>query len=910
MKHVFFGTDGDRPRLRTKPDPLTLMDGEFAYFSNVRVANGAIVARFGETTLDAIVSASRFRGGCVCRFMGSETIFVAAYVPEAAKVRVYKSTDGLIWSEITKQFNGGIADTGIGPYNLTRLDDDGLVWFEYHQDPDIALLSYPSGSYSRDVLRFGNQSSFPRAYSQFYGGNTSAVTNGSGSLQTAIVEPVPAPIAAQSIGVRARLTQGNVTGFGLADAGNTAFVNSAGNFTFADSGASATDNTIVLTVTNTAAVNDTAIIDMASGHYLLSGKQLHIGIDTAWVSFLQSCKIEVGNYSGSFTSAATIWDPTGSTPQPLITVLDANKKLYSFDVERFASGSTYDSLKLTFVGATVASTKTVTFFYVMPGCSLTYANPGGTQWVIGHYNGGSHVESAPVYLRTPDYPPRLENPGLNDLPDSYATLAVPSPEGLLFSFTIPCPNPTQANADKGVEAVRIYRKRPDDDDFYPVESYELAVYSETPGSPPTGPTWSFTNSTAASEMRFILGLGREALSTTSPPHSLHLPMPKCRAAVSANGRCFAAPTINSQPNFWFSEWNQPSRFVEFDVLDPTTGDFFPLAPGAVSMQGDQINGFAVCSAALFGLGQGDGGPTDLAVVVFGEREVYLSGGKSSEQIRRLTPLGLPGTISPGSIAVGREWVYYVDRYMMPRRLRGGGGDQPIGRQRIENLLEGVPAANRRYLWGHVHNDNYYLVYFQEGYVYSATETVPNRILVWDAVREDWVSDDRPTRAIHGLLSWLDSSLERTRLVAFGDQIGANQTLVAYEYESPTASSSVTVIIRTLSLHSKDWTYVSCGRVGVMMDSVTGGEATILVTYLTQTQDASTTRTTTISLESETGQSTIRRTDRPFESSETSETKGGAFNVQFTASLPGGTRILGLAADLEVTETEWEDIASP
>lgn len=909
MQHVFFGTDGSRPRLRTTPDPLTLRDGEFAYLSNVRVASGVIESRFGDTTLGAIVSASRFRGACVCRFMGVDTIFVAVYIPLAAKVRVYKSTDAVTWTEITKQFNGGIADTGIGPYNLTRLDDDGLVWFEYHQDPDIALLSYPGGSYSRDVLRFGNQSSFPRAYSQFYGGNTAAVTNGSGSLQTAIVEPVPAPTAAQQVGVRARLTQGNVTGFGLADAGNTAYVNSTANFAFADSGASATDNTIVLTVGTAAAVNDTAIIDMAFAHALLSGKQLHLGIDTAWVSFLQSCKIEVGNYNAGFTSAATIWDPSGSTPQPLITVLDTNKKLYSFDVERFASASTYDSLRFTFVGPVVASSKTVTIFYVMPGCSLTYANPGGTLWAITHYNGGSHVESAPAVLRPADYPLRLEAPGLNDLPDSYATLAVPQPEGLFFSFTLPVPNPTQADADKGVEAVRIYRKRPDDDDFYPVESYELAVYSETPGSPPTGPTWSFTGSTAASAMRFILALGREAISTTTPPHSLHLPMPKCRAAISANGRCFAAPTINSQPNFWYSEWNQPSRFVEFDVLDETTGDFFPLAPGAVSMQGDQINGFAVCSAALFGLGQGDGGPTDLALIVFGERELYLSGGKSSEQIRRLTPMGLPGTISPGSIAVGREWVYYVDRYMMPRRLRGGGGDQPIGWQRVEDLLQGVPAANRRYLWGWVHKENYYLAYFQDDYVYSDTVTTPNRILVWDSVTEDWVSDDRPTRAIHGFVSWHDTSIERSRLVAFGDQIGAGQTLVAHEYEDPDSVSSVAVIIRTLSVHSKDWMYVSCGKVGVLMDAVAGVTATIVVTYLTQTDGASTARTTTISLATQTSQATIRRTDRPFESTETSETKGGAFSVEFSASIPGGKRMLGLTAEIVETSTEWEDVDS-
>lgn len=899
-------------RYRSQPSPLQLKDEEFQLLQNVRSASGDLTVRGGSALVNSIVSGGEYRGSAVFRFRGSYVMFVAVYVPLSTKVRVYRFpgvADPTAWEEITREFSGvNPGDTGIGPYNLTRMTDDGPVWFEFVQDPDQDSVTFREGSYpslSQDVVRFGNRTEYPRAYGAFYGGNTLAVTNDVGSLQTAIIEPIDPPTAAQAVGVTATMV--GSSGFPLRDAANTAYRNSTANFTLADAGGSATDNYAVLTVTATAAVNDTAVMDINSGGVngsalLLGGKQLHIGIDTAWVGFLSAVKIEVGNEAaGVFTSAATIWNgATGSLPYPVISVLSSNKQLYSFDVEQFYSASSYDALRFTFLGPVVTTPKTVNIFYVCPGPAIAGANPGQSLWAITWKNSGSHSESPRVLLRNPNYPMRLEALGGNELPDSYADLSCPSSADLYFGFNGPVPNPTQAMIDKGVDGAVIYRKRPADGDYFPVEFYELAIYSETAGTPPTAPVWSFTGSTSANQVRRVGFLGRRHLSTTPPPPDLHLVMPKATAAVQANGRSFVGvyTATGTQRNFMYSGFQQPFRFLAFDDIDQTTGDFRPLSPGYINLQGDQIRALVAVSAS--DIGMDSAGPTDQVVVAFGEMDVFVAGGKTQDQIRRISPVGIPGTISPFSVSVGRQWIYYVDRYMMPRRFRAGSADEQIGLQRVDDL-KGVPSAYRPYIGGCYHDSKWFVPFVPEG------ETTPVGILVWDDFLEDWVSRDVPPLPTEGMVSYFDATLNRMRLIAFMQITAASTTLRAVEYDGTATldfSSLIPVRIRTLEMHSKDWSVVSGRKFGLVMQAVANAEATVVLTY----KPSGATRTTTISL-ADSG-SWIRRTDRPELSVETGETKGGSVEALLSMDVPGGTRILAFGLDIHEYEDEFESPAPP
>lgn len=912
-----------RPRLRTERNPLGLTKGEWSAAANTRFTNQAIECRFGTSSaLGGIVSAGNYRGHWCGRFQGTETIFVAIYVDGSDKTRVYMSQDGgATAEEITRQFSGGINQTGIGPYSTTRLDDDGYVWFALVQDRDIKVLSYPSASYHQDVIVFGNQSSFPRAYGDFYGGNTSAlctdtppgtgaITNGSGTNQCAIIEPVATPTNVRDTAVVAKLCS-SVFGFALRESANTNYINSGANYTMADGGVGATNNYAVLTIGTSAAVGDTAVLEETlAAKQLLQGKQLHIGVETANLAeFLAKNMIQVGNYAGSFTNAATIWNPTSQATECITTTIGTNIYLLSFDVEEFNTASTFDALRFTFLGGAPTASQTANIWYVCPGVAATGANPGGTDWAISHFNAGSHTESQGVVYSSTTYPARIEAPGGNEVPDSYTKYAVPASADLYFGYTIPIPNPTQAQANKGVEAARIYRKRPDDGDFFLVESYELAYYVETYVScsptvgPPANPAWLFTGSTVASQVRKVETLGREPLSRTTPAILVHEAMPKSRAGTGTSERTLISANVTGVPNFLVSAYQQPFRFSFDPVIDPDTGEVVPDSAGALAMPGDTIKAFEQVSGSAVGLVPSTAISVQ-AIYAIGEQYCYVTGGKTTEQLLSLSNMGIPGTISPMSVAKGRDTVFYLDREMQMRRIRGGSS-QPLSLGVINNITKDILAANRPYVQGNYFGDRYYLVHRQSDWNGGVGGTNPkNKIIVWNDAIEDFESVDRPPRCIDALITYFDSATQKVKQLAIMQQIGASVTLNFHRYDNAEDTldlgSNIDMSGSSFELHDELWNWFNLDRIGFVMTSVTGGTMTVSAAY----KPNGGTRSKSVSI-ADASNSYVRRFDNVESADLTGAQEGGSAIVSFSASVPGGTKILEMHVELVPMDREFE-----
>lgn len=887
-KDVVLHDPSIKPELNTSTSPLALKRGMWQNLNNIRLTEQVIRARYGSSTLGAIVTSGTFRGAFVGAFYGTETIFVAAYIPDSLKVRVYMSTDAVTWTEITKQFTGTAFDTTIGPYGLTRMDDDGLVWFDIVQDRDVKVLTYPSASQQQDVLVFANQSSYPRTYSRFYGGGADRNTYPTiDASYTAIVEPIDPPTSVRSTGVVARFFEAG-NGFAIRDSGSMDIHNSGANFVFSESGGS-TNNHMLLTVGTSSAANDTAIIeDTSNARVLLLGKQLHIGYETTWVNFLSKVKIEVGTYSGgSFSAAAIVYNPADQKTEAIVSVLSGNVKMLSIDVEEFNTNSTYDALRFTFLGSAEGSSQAVKIWMVAPGVLIANANPGTTQWAISYFNGGSHTESPGVVLGNVTYPNRLTPPGGNEIPDDYTGYAPPASADLFYSYYLPIPNPSQAQIDKGVEAARIYRQRPGDGDLFLVESYELAIYSE-PGTPAV-PTWTFVSGSASSILR-VTGLGREPLSQTTYPDAFHVAMPKARAGIGTSDRMFIGARVTGVPNLMVSAQDQPFRFRTINNYD-STGNLVPDSAFALNLQGDQVNGFAQVSGSTVGLVPSTAIAAS-AVYIFGEKFTYMTGGKTSEQIAQVSNTGHPGTFSPGTIVVDRETVTYLDRYMQVRKLRGGSSIE-LSRNKVDNILKGIPVAYRRYLWAEYFEDRYYLCYVPEG------ATTKTRILVWSDEFQGWESIDIPPKVTEALIRWHDGANE-VKLIALMQNVGGSTTLTSYRYESGASdvggTNNIAIAGSSFEMHSQDWATFNVHRIGVVADQANGKTFTTTVTY--KPWDSS--RTGSLSLDKD-GFNYIRRFDHTY--TPTGEQFGASAVVGFSASVPGGFKILEM-------KCETEDMGAP
>ncbi len=824
---------------------MSLGTAQFKEIFDLRTADGTATIRPGTSLISTINTSATFKGIYTCRFGTTEYIFVA--YKSGSNVLVKISTDGgANWSQITESS---------GAFGDTRMVDTGqLVQFQHVKDKFVGVNS---AAMRQDCVVIVNGSDTPRVYSDFYGG-----AGGSGQKLCAISDiAYPADIPA----VKANLF-GSLTGFAFTSIAGYASLD--GDFDFATSGASGNARprlTIDATVDNA----DWAFMELTSGVQLLGGKMLYIGIETALPNFLENVKIEVGAGTfgtSTFTSAATIWDPanpTQVTGEPLDL---SNKTLYGFDVERFNTATTYDSIKLTGVGNVApAAAVTADIFLVRPGVAPAAALPGGTLWAFALSNAGSHTNS-------PGYKPPVEHSKTLDATyaaDDYKNLPQPVSEGFYYGYTGLLKNPSTTDRDKGIEGYDVWRKKPSDSRYWLTEHFESCTWG--------GASWGYTNGTAAGDYQGVTFLSTDVSYDSQPPTGRHKAMPAAKAIGAGNDRVFVGAVSATKPALYVSGAGQPFRFADTPLFDGG-GNFLQDQPGTHSLEGDTVRRILSITSSALGIA---------TIVVLGERSVYFTGGVLTSQILQLSDMGVPGTISPMSAVVARGALFWLDKEKQLRRWAGGPFD-PVSLFKVDDQTRAIPGARLEYVWGAYFEDRYFLAHS------AADTTVNGRALVWNGFQHRFEATDRRSFAgMEGMVSFLDTTNGVQKLFYAGVN---SSDLKLYRMEGTDTqdiASDITVGLKTGDIYFDRFDGFTWTEHYAMADDINSGSMTVTETY----QPGAVAETTSISLDVSSG----RVWKHSLTKSNNGEGIGISCPVTYTWSGTAGKKVYAIAAKVSPRE---------
>jgi len=762
--------------------PLSLGAYQFREVYDLRTADGTATIRPGTSAaISTINTSSTFRGMYTCRFGTTEYIFVA--YKSGSNVLVKVSVDGGVnWTVITESS---------GAFGDTRFTDTGqLVQFQLVKDKFVGALS---SSWRQDCVIMVNGSDTPRVYSDFYGGG-----GGSGQKMCAIADIA---IPSDTPAIKANLF-GSLTGFALNDAANTSYASLDADFAFADSGSGANSRPR-LTVSTAVDKDDWAVIDMATGVQLLGGKMLYTGIDTALPNFLENIKIEVGSYSGSFTSAATIWDPANPCEVASAGLDLTNKTLYGFDVERYNTATTYDSIKLTWVANTAPlSNTTVDIFLVRPGVAPAAARKGGTEFAVALSNAGSHTES-PAYYPAIEYSRNLDPVYAAS---DYQNLIQPQSQlDFYYGFTALVKNPSTTDRDKGIEGYNIYVKKPSDDRFWLLEHFECCSWN--------GSAWVYTSG-AAGEYQAVTLLASDINYDSQPPPGRHKAMPIAKAIGSANDRCFVGAVAATKSALYVSGAGHPFRYADTSLHD-AFGNFLPDQPGTHSLEGDTVRRIIPMASSSLGIS---------TVIILGERSVYVTGGILTAQILQVSDMGAPGTISPMSAVAHRGTLFYLDRERQVRRWTGAAFE-PVSLFKVDDQTRAIPGTRLEYVWGTYFEDRYFLAHSASG------TTVNGRALVWHGLQNRWEATDRRSFAgMEGIINFLDVTNGVQKLLFAGVN---SSDLKLYRMEgtdTQDVSSDISVQLRTGDIYFDKFDGFTYTEHYAMSDDIASGSMSITESY--------------------------------------------------------------------------------
>lgn len=815
-------------------DAGSLGPGEWAQIDNARIEKGLISCRGGVRLLGTVLASSTFRGSWSGFLWGSYTLLIGIEVSSA--VRVYKTTDLSTYTEITTA--------------STRFTAGNAIRFTVVPDPlVIGTSGYETGNTERVLMANGIDK--VRCV-----GNSTACT---------IVQDVIPQSDMQTREVKVKIVD---TYFNLQD--TISYTNTASDLEGSDSG-SAPNKQARITIFASVDLNDTCILDCAASGTTGATKQdrqFLIGLDTSYTSFWDKLKLEIGVSGGSFV---TLWDPAnpGTYARPQAVAIDSTQKsIWVFSVKKLPSGVAYDSIRLTWAVATnqAPSTNQTADIFLM---GFTYGRDGRADYQIGNTNEceGSRTESPGNIFST--YSTQcikdVGGPVLSDI-------RLPRSPILRAVFYAAYQNVTANEATAGVNRVNWYVKTTGS------KKYRL-WYSEQTYS------GAYVYGASAGDVTYVYAGPDDTIPIDGDPvkvyPELYLPdgyqiaIPQASEVCWANNRLLVGKKKGTSQNLVISEFRNAFRCRNFQTFEG--GIPSEQAATILSLEGETIQAIVPIAASTSG---------SSTIFIFTDRNIYAVSGQNTSQISQLGRVANIGTLSPGSIAADKGSVFFVDNEMQVRVL-SNGGIQNITRSVVDDKLAAVPGSRRKWLWGTVSKEKYYIAYSES--------TTNNRVLVFDLDEGIWTTDT-PPKSVDGIVSWFDGSSLTLRLISFGLD---GTTLKAYEYDlaseaQDTGAANITVTLEPHELHTEDGGLFTVGRVKAMIDDLNSASATIVRTYL----PSGVTQSTTMSLD--TSEAHIYREDRVESATNSSTTvrpEGPRAKVTFSIPLQSGLKIRRLAVDI-------------
>lgn len=816
-------------------DACSLDPGWYSLLQNVRTDKGIIRVRDGHAKLTSTAinsGAGTFGGADVLNYRGVWTgnPVILAAVEESSAVEIHASNTGSSFGEVT---------VAAGAYGSTRMSalssGDGSVYFSALRD----RLTNDNCA----VIQNGVDD--PRIYSI----NATIA-------DTAIHYEITPP--SKKMNLISRPGLGAFWNVFSAAAGAPSTPTGT-SVTITETALATGDNSLVLAATNP--VNgDQAQYTFTSSINLNSSRQLVMVMNgtAANMAIWQNLKVELDSGAGSWK---TIYDPT--TPKDAFRVVEAldasnnNVMAFSLDAHNGATGMTaIDRIRFTWVGDTVTTlTQSVSIYMIAASGNV----PGNALHAYVYSNSTSKAESVPQFVTDVVPFPIERYGGARNL-----NLNVGNVPGIFYNYSVNIMNTSTAERDKGTDKIYLYRQDDGEDDYYYVSTTTLATYSSG---------WSFSSGSALSTLA-ITDSTLVKNTELKIPDPEHIPIPKGKAMLLANGRLWIAGGGTLSNKLYISEHRYHNRFRETPrLLDDGSID----APSATMYPFDGESIQAMISSSV-----GYGGAS--FVYIFTDKSVYMIG----PDIHRIEKLASSGTTSPRSVAEYNGTVAFLDSQRRVLELRNGVITD-ISDRLVEDILLAIPSASAttsRILkpQGKFWKGNYYLSYTPSG---GATNT---RYLFWDTQERKWYDNLNAEGTMESLLIWNSAGVEM--LV----HIGSNLHLYQTEKAGQTADNATnpTIVLTTGEIKLEDWAQFAFGRVGVICTDVSGGTITVSRSYKPGSGTAS---TSSINIDVSTdlawkydGAITLN------------DARGNRGALSLSATLPGGTAIYEIVAELHPRRT--------
>ena len=727
--------------MRSGVDPASLARGYWRLIDNWRIGRNSAQGRLGcdELTSGLIVASASYRGSWSGYVGTTEMVYVALRVSGAT--RIYESQTGSTFAEVT-----GVS---------TRFSTDGFVEFAPCRDPGIV------GNTNIDYVVAVNGTDVPRVVKFNILGSTAYIANGF-SFDTAnkpTCQPIPWGWTV------------------LRDAANTTYVNSGANLVSADSGATTEQNEWSVTFGTATAVNDTSYCIAANSSSLIGTDLTTISSTQLWVVCYDSVADPVWNYLDFEVYNGSTYDvvhsATGtSRNEPQYYTLGGGYYLVSFPLPLQTNVTGYLRYQLK-----CKRTTAVARTFKIAGILASGPVPGETLYTFTHARDETMVESPPRDAEILGTGPLMEYGMSKDL-----AYKLPYASTLDFVYD---PRVPAHDVASDADSVYVYRKQPDDEDFFLCYRFDMPTAGTVGGS-------AFPDTTSPQDRGFY---------RTAPTFGT-VTIPSGSTVAASGDRII----VGKGNEVWASQKGYPFRFNQLFKDDDDDGIPDADSPTLTRFPGELVKRIHKMPGSMLGIAP---------ILVFTTHGVHRMESADTEGLSRPTRMNAHGTYCPRTVAEHRGLIHYLDADLIVRRFAGGIEIDPISQNRVDDQLEGgdMDAATAC-----VYKDRYYLAHRASG------ASINQRVLVYDPQLGEWVRDSYTTAAQNWAGMHVIGSGSSRKMIALTEEGRCYQLEKAGQLDDDGTAISGT--LTTGELHDDMWHQRVWGSVGVVVDDIASGTWTV------------------------------------------------------------------------------------
>lgn len=854
--YSLFDTDSHRLKgWRSYPTPTSLPADVMAEMSNVRLDDGLITIRpaCGNQSAFPWTGTANYRGSAVFEVAGVLWYFVAIGLNTGEGIDIYAGTNVGFLNKIT----------GDQKYNATMPTDitDGYVNF--------AVVYSKTADKYYVIAQNGRDAPLVHALS-------------AAAQDTAPVNPVIVPEGADGYAPMPCFD-----GILHANTNSALFTSTAqANINWQAIG-NLGDKALKCTINPTVNIGDSAIFYINTGlildfTYLAPRRQVIIFYSTNDDSFWDKVDVYLVQATGTGPFYKVSTDDTFPVRGPLDN--SGMYKYIAFSVDAVNIGPQINGvigLKIEWKALNrPLFSMTCTVYGVVRSGNV----PGGTDFALTYMNSGSQAESRGVFLPPPMAGQKLSAYFLQP-PGSAGTdinrINVPVIEGLYYCYRINAKMTTNAELQKGVDRINIYRRDPGALDYYYVATRLVSTYNtSTHVWQPQWPAETFGTQSLLDTTPF------SAVDVSRPcPDAFQKCLPKGTAMLYANNRLYVggrASTARAESTILYvSEDRNPFRFREEVRYNS------PSSPDLTSaVRNDMGNEIIQAFQDIPG-----GAPGLSTVLMWTNHGLYLFDGFDAYSLSRPRRISDSGTNSPWSIATDEQTIYWLDQQMRVR-MRSGGSEIAISRLRVDDKLLAIPPASRRFAAGVAMQNRYLLAYTRPG-------DAGNRYaLVYNQISGEFESNDYYNELPATGVGRFHKIIGSTAPISLAAWTAGFQPQLWQMFDPTVTQQQVVLNMTTRELHNHMWEPFKVGRMGIVCSDMA---AEIITNRTVKPTTGSTTGS--INLDGPNAYTWRWDLDDPVNQGNV-RAQGLTAQFQYTGFVPPGGKIYSLVVEL------WDASSSP